>query len=82
MDNAEYIERVVAALRKVPPKELKIIELANRFTVDGEFDYAAIDAAQPEINLAVAEAKMYGAHTMMAVNSLQGIEGITSDVGP
>jgi len=82
MDNAEYIERVVQALWKVPPKQLKIIELANRFTVDGELDYAAIDAAQPEINLAVAEAKMYGGYTIMAVNSLQGIEGIAPDVGP
>ncbi len=82
MNETEYVERVVGALKKVSAKQLLIIELANRFTVDGELDYRAIDAAQPEINLAVAEAKTYGSHTMMAVDSLSRIEGITSDVGP
>ncbi len=82
MGDTEYIERIVCALKKVAAKQLKIIELANRFTVDGELDYEAIDASQPEINLAVAEAKMYGSYTMIAVNSLEAIEGVKSDVGP
>ncbi len=82
MNQPEYIERIVCALQKVPAKDLLIIELANRFTVDGELDYRAIDAAQPEINLAVAEAKTYGSHTMLEVNSLCQIEGVTDLVGP
>lgn len=82
MSEPENIERVVRALEKVPPKKLLIIELVNRFTVNGELDYEALAEAEPEINIAIAEAKMYGAHTIRAVNTLEQLEAIPADVGP
>lgn len=82
MNEPEYINRVVRALKKVPPKELLIIELVNRFTVNGELDVEALAEAEPEINLAIAEAKMYGAHTIRAVDTLERLEAIATDVGP
>ena len=81
MGEPENIERVVRALAKVPPKDLLIIELANRFTKDSQLDYDALAEAQPEVNMAVAEAKMYGAHTIRAVSTLEQLEAIP-DVGP
>ncbi len=81
MSEPENIERVVRALAKVPPKDLLIIELANRFTKDGQLDYDALADAQPEVNVAIAEAKMYGAHTIRAVSTLEQLEAIP-DVGP
>ena len=82
MNEPEYINRVVRALKKVPPKKLLIIELVNRFTVNGELDVEALAEAEPEINLAIAEAKMYGAHTIRAVDTLERLEAIATDVGP
>jgi hypothetical protein len=77
----ENIERVVAALTKVPEKRLLIIELANRFALDdGMIDQQAVEASQAEVNLAVAEAKTYGAHTPNAVDNLRRLEAV-SDVG-
>ena len=71
MNQSEKIDRVIAALMKVPEKKLLIIELANRVpVVNGHLDFDALAGMQPEINLATAEAKSYGAHTMMAVDSL------------
>ena len=81
MSEPENIERVVRALRKVPPKNLLIIELANRFTRDGQLDYDALAEAQPEVNVAIAEAKMYGTHTIRAVDTLERLEAIPADVG-
>jgi len=77
----EDIKRVVCALAKVPPKDLLIIELANRFTKDGQLDYDALAEAQPEVNVAIAEAKMYGAYTIRAVSTLEQLEAIPADVG-
>ncbi|GAI89441.1 unnamed protein product, partial [marine sediment metagenome] len=65
-----------------PPKDLLIIELANRFTKDGQLDYDALAEAQPEVNVAIAEAKMYGAYTIRAVSTLEELEAIPADVGP
>ena len=71
MTEAENIDRVVTALRKVREKKLLIIEIANTIPiVNGELDYAELANRQLEINLAIAEAKVYGAHTLMAVDSL------------
>jgi hypothetical protein len=71
MTEAENIDRVVAALLKVPEKRLLIIELANVLPiVNGELDYAELANRQLEINLAIAEAKVYGAHTLQSVDSL------------
>ncbi len=80
MTEAENIERVVRALEKVPAKSLLIIEMVNRFMKDGQLDNDALAEAQPEVNVAVAEAKMYGAHTLRAVSTLEQLEAIP-DVG-
>ncbi len=81
MSEPENIEKVVRALEKVPPKDLLIIELANRFARNGQLDYDALAEAQPEVNRAVAEAKMYGAQTIRAVSTLERLEAIPADVG-
>ena len=71
MDEAENIDRVVKALEKVPEKKLLIIELANQIPlINGQLDYAIVSDRQLDINLAIAEAKAYGSHTIMAVDSL------------
>mgnify|MGYP003394683737 FL=1 len=74
MTESEDIERVVASLKKVPEKRLLIIDLANRIPMkDGQLDYDAVTAIQPEVNMAIAEAKMYGTQTLMAVDSLKRV---------
>ena len=74
MTEATDIERVVAALKKVPEKRLLIIDLANRIPMkDGQLDYDAVTAIQPEVNMAIAEAKMYGTQTLMAIDSLKRV---------
>jgi hypothetical protein len=71
MDQAEKINLVVNTLRTVKPKKLLIIELANSIKrVNGEFDYQELTNRQLEVNLAIDEAKIYGAHTLQAVDSL------------
>jgi hypothetical protein len=71
MTEAENIDRVVAALLKVPEKKLLIIEIANTIPiVNGELDYNELANMQLDINLAIAEAKVYGSHTLLAVDSL------------
>ena len=71
MTETENIAKVVTALLKVREKKLLIIELANTIPiVNGELDYAELANRQLEINLAIAEAKVYGAHTLQAVDSL------------
>ncbi|MDO9333066.1 MAG: hypothetical protein Q7T57_00890 [Dehalococcoidales bacterium] len=71
MSESENIERVVTALLKVPEKKLRIIELVNSIPiVNGELDYTELANRQLDINLASAEAKYYGAHTLQAVDAL------------
>ena len=68
---AENIEGVINALQKVPEKKLLIIELVNQIPLKyGELDNEELAVRQPEVNLAIAEAKAYGSHTIMAVDSL------------
>jgi hypothetical protein len=38
--------------------------------VNGEFDYQELTNRQLEVNLAIDEAKIYGGHTLQAVDSL------------
>jgi hypothetical protein len=74
MTESADIGRVVASLKKVPEKRLLMIDLANRIPMkDGQLDYDAVTAIQPEVNMAIAEAKMYGTQTMMAVDSLKRV---------
>ena len=71
MTESENIDRVVTALLKVPEKKLFIIEIANTIPiVNGELDYNELANRQLDINLAIAEAKVYGSHTLLAVDSL------------
>ena len=71
MSKAEDIDRVVAILKKVPTKRLRIIDLANSIPIkNGMPDIEVLKDLQPQINLAVTEAKAYGAHTIMAVDAL------------
>ena len=71
MTEAENIDRVITALLKVPEKKLLIIEIANTIPiVNGELDYNDLANMQLDINLAIAEAKVYGSHTLLAVDSL------------
>ena len=71
MTEAENIDRVVTALLKVPEKKLLIIEIANTIPiVNGELDYNELANRQLKINMAITEAKVYGSHTLLAVDSL------------
>jgi len=71
MPEAEDIEKVIIALKKVPEKSLLIIELANSIPIKhGMLDIDVLAAKQRDINLAVAEAKSYGARTITAVDAL------------
>jgi len=71
MPEAENIEKVVIALKKVPEKKLLIIDLANSIPIKhGMLDIDVLAEKQREINLAVAEAKAYGTRTIMAVDAL------------
>lgn len=81
MENeSERIDKVIFALKKVPEKHLRIIELANQIPIKyGELDYAEVTERQPEINLAIAEAKTYGGHTIQAVDALIRLQGREND---
>jgi hypothetical protein len=71
MTETEDIDRIITALLKVPEKKLLIIEIANSIPiVNGEFDFAELADRQLDVNLAIAEAKVYGSHTLQTVDSL------------
>ncbi len=72
-----HTDIVIRALKKVPEKRLLLIDLANSIPrVHGDFDVRAVTDRLPEINRATAEAKSYGAHTMMAVQALTQVKAI------
>lgn len=76
-NEAENITKVVEVLRKVPPKNLLLIELANRIPIKhGDLDIDVLSQMQKEVNLATAEAAGYGTYTINAVTSLIGLMGI------
>ena len=82
MSESENIGRVISSLKKVPEKHLLIIELANNAPrKDGGLDYEELASIQPEINMAIAEAKMYGSHTLVAVDTLKRLEAREENVG-
>ncbi|HDZ26386.1 hypothetical protein LCGC14_1149330 [marine sediment metagenome] len=74
MSDQYTIEKLIKVLEKVPEKNLRLIDLINELTIDGEIDVDLLGEREGEINLAIAEAKMYGSHTIIAVNSLQQLE--------
>ena len=76
MAEAEDIEKVVNALKKVPEKHLMIIELANRIPLKGgDLDPTVLADMTPEINLATAEAVAYGGQTIQAIDALVRVSG-------
>jgi len=76
MRESEDIEKVVNALKKVPEKRLRIIELANSIPIkNGDLDIDVLSDMIPEINLATAEAVAYGSNTIQAVDALVRVPG-------
>ncbi len=75
------IERVLTALRKVPAKHLRIIDLTNQMaTPTGDLDTDQIKSREPEINLAVAEAKSYANATSKAIEALKKLKPRSEEV--
>ena len=65
---------VVAILRRVPEKRLRLFELAAELLdARGDLDVDEAARRQPEINLAVAEAKAYAGATQQASEALRGL---------
>jgi PRTRC genetic system protein C len=63
---------VVAILRRVPPREPRVFDLAAELLgPDGDLDVDRAADRQPEINLAVAEAEAYARFTRQAVEALR-----------
>lgn len=80
MSEPEDIEKVVNSLKKVPEKRLLIIELVNEIPIKyGALDYDEVARRQLEINLAIAEAKSYGTHTIQAVDALIRLQSREED---
>jgi PRTRC genetic system protein C len=64
--------RAVAVLRRVPARRLRILELAAELVDDaGAVDADRAAARQPELNLAVAEARAYARATQDAAAALR-----------
>ncbi len=62
---------VIEALKKVPGKQLLIIELVNRVGLKGGgLDQEELLRIQPEVTLAVAEATAYARQTQAAITAL------------
>jgi hypothetical protein len=81
----EYLDQIIAALEKVPTKKLLLIELANSIPIkQGSLDVDALREKQLEVNLAIAEAKAYGSHTLQAVDALFRLSGqpVNDDLRP
>ena len=71
MVDEKVLDSMIEALKGVPEKKLLIIELANSIPIkNGMLDIPTLQAKQAEITLAETEAKVYGAHTIQAVELL------------
>lgn len=72
----EMIDLVIKAIAGVPEKRLRVVDLINRF-YDGKHGMKdeELAAHQPEINLAVAEAKAYATQTENAYRALRDLPG-------
>ena len=63
---------VVRVIGRVPEKRLRVFELAAQLlTPAGELDSEAAADREPEVNLAIAEARAYGRATEQAVEALR-----------
>jgi PRTRC genetic system protein C len=66
------VPNVVAILRRIPEKRLRVFELATELLdARGDLDVDEVARRQPEVNLAVAEAKAYAAATQQASEALR-----------
>ena len=64
--------RILAIIRAVPEQTLRVCELAGQLLDrNGELDLDAAAGREPEINLAIAEARAYGRATDQAVAALR-----------
>ena len=71
MNDKKNIDKVIAAILTVPEKKLLLIQIVNSIPIkNGEIAYLEIQKRTLEINLAITEAKIYGVHTMQAVEAL------------
>jgi len=78
MNDVENIDKVVKILRRIPPKSLRIIELANEIPiVDGSFDVNVLRDKKVDIKHAIDEAAAYGTATLNAVNNLVDVKAVT-----
>lgn len=76
MSDKDDIDAIVRCLEKLPAKRLLLIELANSIPIkNGCLDLEVLASKQKEINLALAEAKAYGASTIQAVDALVRLRG-------
>ena len=76
------IDRVVTALRGVPAKNLRLVELANEIPIkDGTFDQEELECREPEVELALMEANNYTTHTVQAVSALKQVGARQENVG-
>lgn len=71
MADEKILDAMIEALKGVPEKKLLLVELANSIPIkNGMLDIPTLQAKQKEITLAETEAKVYGAHTIQAVELL------------
>ncbi len=66
-------EKVIAVLREVPAKKLRIVDLSWQLITDGKLDPSKCTDRLPDINLAIAEAKAYIRDTTTAINAIRRI---------
>lgn len=66
-------ERIIEALKKVPEKKLRIVDLVDQVTVNGEIDYDLVAKKHKEFNLAEAEARAYIQLTQQAIFVLRKV---------
>jgi PRTRC genetic system protein C len=63
---------IVGILRRVPPRELRVFELAASLLLeDGTLDVDAASRHEPDLTLAEAEAEAYARATQRALTSLR-----------
>lgn len=76
MSQLNDLDKVIQALRTVPEKKLRIIELTWKL-VDkkGNVDFEKVADKQRDVNLAVAEAQAYVKQTDQAKNALRKVPG-------
>lgn len=65
--------RLISALKKVPEKKLRIVDLVDQVTVNGEINYGLVSEKHKEFNLAEAEARAYIQLTQQAIFVLRKV---------